>query len=510
MASTQVVGEPYALAGSRMAFASWRYVRPGMYGWFDDAGRNVTVHGDLQPGAAKLRVWDSPRGIRLVTEPAKRAGPILHAELPWERDGYPILTTVMQDGGVYRGWGTIGGWGDLKGRGETHFCYYESEDGKNWRRPGGDNRILAGEGGTVFIDLSAPTEQRYKFVKDATFSSEEVERYKQKRNCGIDSKAYRRDVGSTFGLRGATSPDGLKWTILPEPLALMHADTQPAAYFDPAIRKYVCYVRDWAIERTAPTHRDSDPMRWIAPGRRSIGRTESGDFREFPLSEIVLQPPTWLPASQVLYTNCRTSFPGAPDQHLMFPAVWDQSTDRTDLRLAVSGDGKLWDWLGVNEPPIFDTAHAGEWDGGCIFASPNLIELPDGAFALPYTGYDVPHKYPRKQAKRATGYAIWEKGRVAGIDAQSEGEFTTIAVVPPGSTVSINAKTQAGGSILVEAADLNGKALPGRSFADAVALSGDCHRTWIAWKEHDDLGGTDPVILRIRLRAATVYYIEFA
>src|SRR4051794_35935697 len=36
-------GEPYTLAGKRVVFTSWYYVRPGGYAWKDDAGENVTA-----------------------------------------------------------------------------------------------------------------------------------------------------------------------------------------------------------------------------------------------------------------------------------------------------------------------------------------------------------------------------------------------------------------------------------------------------------------------------------
>jgi hypothetical protein len=503
-----------------MPLLSWRYVRPGLYAWLDKNGNNVTVAGDQKWGEATLHLTDSPHGVKLVVEPAQRLGPILKPETPWEQDGFPALSTILRDGDKFRAWGSIGSWGDLKDRGQAYFCYFESDDGLHWRRPdcgivdyqgSRANNLLASEGGTVFIDPAAPAEERYKWILAADFAKEQVDAYQQSRHCGIDAKAYRSDVKKTFGVKGAVSPDGLHWTTLAQPLALMHADTQLVAYYDPALKKFVGYFRDWAVDATAATHQEqTDPNRWIGIGRRAIGRAETSDFREFPLSETILEPQPWLAPSQVLYTNCRTSFPGAPDQHLMFPAVWDQSTDRTHLRVAASRDGRAWDWLAAGEPPPFETAPAGAWDGGCVFASPNLLELPDGTFALPYTGYDVPHKFPRRRAKRATGYATWPKGRLAGIRAEAQGEFATIAVVPPGKKLLINAITSEKGSITIEAADLSGQPLPGRSFADAVPLTGDCHLSPVRWKQHDDLGDADAVMLRVKMNSATVYFFELA
>lgn len=41
-----------------------------------------------------------------------------------------------------------------------------------------------------------------------------------------------------------------------------------------------------------------------------------------------------------------------------------------------------------------------------------------GDFVLPYAGYDAPHKYPRGNATRGTGYIRWEKGRIIGLECR--------------------------------------------------------------------------------------------
>lgn len=44
-----ITGEPYELAGNRIVFTNWFYVRPGGFGWFNARGENVTVRGDEAP-----------------------------------------------------------------------------------------------------------------------------------------------------------------------------------------------------------------------------------------------------------------------------------------------------------------------------------------------------------------------------------------------------------------------------------------------------------------------------
>jgi hypothetical protein len=215
--------------------------------------------------------------------------------------------------------------------------------------------------------------------------------------------------------------------------------------------------------------------------------------------------------SEVLYTNCYTTIPGAPELRLMFPSIWNQASDATRLMIAASPDGKLWDW--VPGGTVLDTGEFQTFDGGCLFASPNLIELGNGDFALPYSGYRFPHKYPRGHEgfPPNLGFAVWPKGRMIGLEAEQLGEFTTVAVVPPGTKLLINAVTRRGGSIRIEACDVNRQPLPGRTFADCRPIMGDQFKTRVTWQGGDDLGIAtgDAVVLRFRLDQATIYCLDF-
>jgi hypothetical protein len=139
------------------------------------------------------------------------------------------------------------------------------------------------------------------------------------------------------------------------------------------------------------------------------------------------------------------------------------------------------------------------------------VELADGRFVLPYTGYNVPHKYPRGLWKFAPGYAVWPHGRIVALEADY-GEFTTVAIVPKGRRLLINALTKRSGSVRVEVAGLDGKALPQRSFQEATPLFGDLPWTPLTWNGQDDLGYKEgsPIMLRFRLDHAQLFGLEFA
>ncbi|MGQ9592221.1 MAG: sulfatase [Planctomycetota bacterium] len=499
-------GEPYELRSKRLAFTSWRYVRPGSFAWVDALGRNVTVSGSSGPKEARLVRSDPPRGIRIVAEPALREGPLALEGRPGEERGI-ALTTVLKDGDVYKAWGIAAGESGTKG------LYFESADGRAWSRgeaafsvDGRPGELNLGEG-TVFIDPAAAPAERYKLATLGGMSFEDFEAWRKRREEPWDPRAMREDIRRVYFVEGLVSPDGLRWTRLPEPLSVEHSDTQIVGYYDEDLGDYVVYTRTWMVDRRSPRGPVGGP--WWAVGRRSIGRTESGDFRRFPLSETILVPPLELLPSDVLYTNCRTALPGAPREHLLFPTVWHTIDDSTSVLLASSSDGRAWTY--VPGGPIFRTAAFGAWDGGCVFARPNLIELPDGAFALPYTGYDVPHKYPRGQFRFAPGYMLWPKGRLAGIEAEGEGEFATIAFLAPGRRILANALTKRGGRLLVEVAGTQGAPLAGRSFADCDPLVGDLYREPVRWRGEDGIGVPEgaPIVLRFRLDRAKLYFLDF-
>jgi hypothetical protein len=177
--------------------------------------------------------------------------------------------------------------------------------------------------------------------------------------------------------------------------------------------------------------------------------------------------------------------------------------------MATSHDGRLWQW--ATHAPLIGTGAFGRFDGGCIFWHPNLVELADGDFALPYTGYEFPHKYPRGAWSYRPGYAVWPKGRLAAIEAAEEGHFSTVSFFPPGRKLRINAVTQRAGEIRVAVTRRGGEFLPGRSFDDSVPIVGDQYRAPVRWK-HTDVLNTDesePIALRFQMTKGRIYFLEF-
>ena len=529
MATRTRQGEPFELAAKRLSFMDYGFIRPAGFGWYDDKGQNVTVVGDQCPWDAEFRTLDRPFGFRIVALPAERSCVpyALEPEKPWEEEGIQ-LTHLLQDedDGYYKAWGTC------RAAGTDYRCYVQSRDFETWERPeagvvefAGTKRNnlveLEGEGlshGTIFKDASRPDEP-WKWLSESAITREEYDAYRQKYPDDWDPKSDRVDVAREThvgpgnlieAVRGAVSADGFRWKSLPEPLVVEHSDTTVTAYYDRKLKKYVGYFRDWMITDRSHAAPDDRGLSWMA-GRRCIGRAETEDFRHFPLSEIIFEPgPELLGPSDVLYTNGHTVVPHAPDQHVFFPTVWHQDDDTTSVGIASSRDGKVLHWLPGG--PVLGTAPFMQWDGGCVFANGGLMELPDGRWVLPYSGFNFPHKYPRGGPfKYGLGFATWNKGRMVALEARERGQFATFALQAPGTRLRVNALTKRAGSLKVEVTDLERRPIAGRSFGDCAPIIGDQYRTPVTWTGCDNIGvpADTPVCLRFQLEKAQLFFVDF-
>ena len=381
-----------------------------------------TAQRTLATGVPHFLTSDTPRGIRITAQAAERRGDIIPKERPWETRSIAVKT-IIQDGDTYKLWATC-----VDASGQNNPGYYESTDGQHWTRPNlglvdyqgslENNLLPSLPAESVFIDPTAPPEQRYKGITVIPISRAKYEEFKKQRPRDWEPRADRRDVGPDhiYAFHGCVSADGFHWTVLPDIFNVEHADTQNIGTYDTLCQKYVIYSRTWWVAERDKRVAEGQGQVWYAIGRRSIGRTESDTFGNFPLSDMVMVSTSDMLPSEVLYTNCYTTIPAAPELRLMFPSIWNQASDATRLMIAASPDGKLWDW--VPGGTVLDTGEFQAFDGGCLFASPNLLELPNGDFVLPYSGYRFPHKYPRGHEgfPPNLGYAVWPRGRMIALE----------------------------------------------------------------------------------------------
>lgn len=485
-------------------FTDFRHIRCGDVVWRDPGGEKLgsppaPPFRRLTPEARFL-----PWGVRLQAQPAEQLGP---------DDGLANFEgTVIQEEGGYRSWKLAIPEGP-ETLGEVSVICRESDDGFAWRTAaecpidtGGQFKLM---GSGFFRDDHGTPAERYKAVWTARAPREQWEAiYREYSTVHPRYRDWRiHPARKVMCVYGAVSPDGLAWTALPEPLLIHMSDTDSAIYFDERLGRYVFYTR------------------WYNDERRSVGRTESDDFRHWdpvmPCLEVPLDNPT-----VDIYTNGRTSYPGAPNYHLMFPMFYERWTQESDIRLYSSTDGMIW--KEVPGGPVIRPGQAGTWDGYFLYSSRNLVELPQDRIGVPYAGTRYPHKYPRWPEvvdDIRSGWAVWPRDRLSALVADRQGEVFTFPMRPSGRELRLNVRTREAGEVRVGVLRAEGQiadgtdrlpdreAVPvsGRGVEDCVRISGDHASAVVRWRTGADLGvgPDDSVMLHITMRAAELFAFKW-
>jgi hypothetical protein len=316
--------------------------------------------------------------------------------------------------------------------------------------------------------------------------------HRRLRNEGLQKYLERNEIR---GMYGATSPDGLNWTLIEEPLAPEYADTIPSLYYDEWLERYVLYNRHFIHDR-----------RWI-------GRAETPDFRrwESGLSPII-GPPLDKGPYDDWYTNGRTEYPGEPGYHLMFPMLYHRHDESSDAYLYVSSDGFCWQQ--VPGGPVLRKGRPGAWDGEFIVPGTGLVPLNGDRVGILYSGTPYPHKYPRwsgvLEDARGSAWATWQRGRLCAVVAEEQGHFTTLPMAPTASRLRLNLRTRRGGFVRVGLVTPQGEPIAGRGISDCAPLFGDALAAPVCWNGEDAFVPGEEVCLQFELRAAELFGGEWA
>jgi hypothetical protein len=503
------------LAGKRVVFTNWYFVRPPFFDWENDKGESVYISKTEHFGeyGAHFVTRDVSHGVKFFVEEGEPEFPLFQDTKPWDKWGLRLFTLIQYDG-KYRLWGRC-----FTDNLTSRPCYFESPDGIHWERPdlglvefegNRNNNLLPTElNFSVFVDHRAPPAERYKTLLHITIDEDHFMKLEKKRPWYI--MVMQPGFDKVHAIGAAVSPDGFQWKQLKDPISIEHGDTQNICYYDKKLGIYVLFTRQHMVEPggAEPPFPHLKLHKHIS--RRTIGRTESENFREFPLSETLIEPGPEMNPADEFYTNCYTTIPGAPDHHLMFPMVYNKAMDeQSKIVFYTSYSGKTWHK--IPGPPVFKTQPYEGPYGGAVWAHPNLVERPNGDWILPFSGNRVPHKHPRRGAYQFTqGFLVWPMGRLTGIEAEEMGEFSSIAFIIPGRTIKINALTKRTGYILIEAVDFEGNPIPGHTFEDCDPIIGNQYQKTVTWNGESDLGvePRTPVYFRFKMKFAKLYCLDF-
>ena len=504
---------PLPVAAGYHPFVDYRFIHPGRARWVDDEGHPHSAWGLNNPTSLHADFPAVPRGVELRAEPGIRTEPVLKATEPWEKLVW--WPKAMYEDGRYRLWyeavppdhwdpeiGPKLAWPNPVFGGL--LCYAESEDGFNWTKPklgigswegSRDTNISLGRetvgpmglhGASPFIDPEAEPEARYKLFWYGDATREVVEAVRRERPDAVDPRTT--DGSHERAMYVGMSPDGIHWTVQDEPAVVFSSDTLQVVEWDALRKQYVWYGRGWS---------------W---GRRTITRTETIDFSRWTLPQDVLTASPTAPEQTDLYTNGKTRYPGDPTTHLMFPTLYDRATDQTSIGMATSVDGVAWSWTPGN--PVLPVGPPGSVDGGSMFVGIGLVPLPGDRVGLPYGGYSYPHKFPANLADSGICWCTWTRGRLAGVHAQTEGEFWTPPVGLAGGGLRVNCRVQPGGSLRVGVVGEDWSEVPGLSVANCQPITGDQLDATVTWTGGARPPVDQPVSLRFSLRTASVFGFE--
>jgi hypothetical protein len=503
---------PFRLASNIIYFHDWRYVDHGQHQWRTETGEDAPLFTVDALPTLRYECVDMPHGIRLVAQKATKSEPVITPEIA--RAVFLFGGTLIHDEGVYRFWHECWPEEDIgkPNMGVANYLRYaESDNGVDWRFPNlgviehnGSTRnnivygtMLTGNdigyhGGSVFKDPSAPPEERYKgfhlgHIPDAMYAE-----FIRKRPEAVDP------YHANQGLFGAVSPDGIHWTPIREPLVAHYSDTHNCCTYDVQQGKYVAYCRNWFFRR------------------RTIGRMETEDFRNFPLPEDLFWPGATMEPHDLWYSQPKTLMPGTIDYHIIFPMRWSLPTDSFHFHLATSPDGVVWGFVPdasgrVPGDPVCSPGYAGEWDGGVVAPGIGMVDLPGNKIGIMYAGSPVPHKHARKPPLGKIAWATWTKGRLVALESPQDAFFVTQPITYAGSTMRINARTQFTGYIEVEALKPDGSVVPGRGFADCDRVNGDDTDRLVTWRGEKNIGYAEgaQARFRFRMRSAELFSVRF-
>lgn len=430
----------------------------------------------------------------------------LVCDQPWEGNTC-IYFRIIPDGGRFRMWYLAAHWkfepDDPTAQHPYFICYAESTDGIHWEKPdlglfefqGSKHNNICVNGVadnfTPFIDTKpgGPPDARYKAVGSGT-----------------------------GGLVAWQSPDGIRWQrIGDQPIITKGAfDSQNVAFWDPEIKKYRAYIRDFH------------------DGQRDIRLATSDDFVTWTVPELLQVTPQY-PHEQ-FYINCIARYDRAPHLFLGFPVryverKWSPSmralpdlghrelrakagerigTAITDGLFMSSRDGfhfHRWGEAFLRTGP----ERRGTWVYGDCYPAHGLIETASQFPGAPKEfSFFLPEDYWMRSLKMRR-YTLRLDGFVAAHAPLEGGELITKPFQFQGKRLSLNFATSAAGRLQVELTDAAGKPLPGFTLADSDETFGDSLDRTITWKGNTDTSSLagKPVRLRFQLHDADVYAFQF-
>ncbi|MFN0195466.1 MAG: hypothetical protein ACKVT0_01870, partial [Planctomycetaceae bacterium] len=365
--------------------------------------------------------------------------------------------------------------------------YAESTDGITWEKP-----IVNEQTGTNHISVDPP--ERFiggPGVMIDTHDDDSERRFKMMYVANPEAKP------SSLSTRIAYSADGIHWKQEPANPAIPFSDTQISPYWDHKLGRYVAYLR------------------FGPPNIRVVSRIESEDFVHWsPKVTVLNKTKLDAPFNTEFYTMSGVPYEGVYIGLLntyhgetIKPIPADmQWMDRVDNQLIFSRNGVTWqrvakegvlsrsalkeerDWKAEAEQATFLPygTSKDDWDWGQVYPHHPPIVVDD-KIHIYYGGTRGRHwaTYHDDPIDSAIGLATLRLDGFVSVETTETGTLTTRPLVFFGDTIEINANAD-GGSLAIEALDLEGNPIEGFSKDDCDSITSDGVRHAASWKGNAD------------------------
>jgi hypothetical protein len=377
--------------------------------------------------------------------------------------------TVIKDGDVFRLYTRDGRGAKSDGDASEVTRYCESRDGIHWTKPKLGLYEINGSKDNNVILHEPPFCHNFSPFLDSRWGVPPEEKF----------KALAGTVKSS--LVAFVSGDGIRWRKLrPDPVIKYTKeyafDSQNVSFWSESEGLYLCYFRHFLDKKL-----------------RSVCRTTSKDFLNW--SEPVPMKPNF--PGEHLYTTLTHPYFRAPHLYIALPTRFhpDRGESTDILFMTARGDAPFDRTF--REAFIRPGLDPLRWGNRSNYAALNVVPTGTAEMSI----YTTPF---RRLVLRTDGFASVH----AGADT---GELLLHPLNFFGRTFKINYATSAGGSIRIEIQDLDGRALPGYTLADAKTLVGDVIEQTVTWAKGGDVSSLigQPVRLRFVMQEVDLFSMQF-
>jgi hypothetical protein len=475
----------------------------------------------LKKGEKQLLVDDqmirSKQQLTRVVHPAKKLEqPVLTADMPWEiveTDGIldkrvNIYGTVLLDEktGSFRMWYADPG----------SVLYATSQDGTHWERP---NLQIVGDTNATNLKLHSPS------IIEDPFETDPKKRYKAVGNAskGVDDAKLQR-LKDKFELVdwyrdptrrlyfAAHSPDGLHWTLDPEPI-LLGCDTITLSQ-DPVTGEYLAFHKRQGDPRVVGIRQvflsaSKDMKHWSEPqpvmvadelDNRATRKLKGGTYSEFYNLSAFPYGGQWLGFATHFR---RVEPPSALFGNDEVDGRKRSATGIIDVQLVHSRDGRHWHRCSDRSPVIPLGPHP--YDAGSIFGLCNSPVIVGDEMWMYYTAVTTPHGGLAPEKQQSIALASWRIDGLASLQAgEKPGTIETHEFVPEGKTLVVNADVK-NGRLMVEVLDAAGETIKGYEKESSLIHNQDSVKLQIQWTNTATLPAGIPIRLRFHLENGDIF-----